>query len=169
MSSPLPLTPVDPSVSPSPDQTAGPWNPQPQPPSGFPPEVPRHPPDHPPEWSPLDPQEVPLPKPTPMPDWSPSSSTDPTAIDDPEFPTKHDSPARPDGKHDLGDTPDERHGPIVIEDPTPEPHPADEGGDIEEPGSQNPTAIVAAHPEAAPQQLTPSGRPMRPTTQEAFY
>lgn len=97
-----------------------------------------------------------------MPDWSPSSSSEP------EFPTKHDSPARPDGKHDLGDTPDERHGPVVIEDPAPEPHPADEGGDIEESGAQNPTAIVAAHTESAPQ-LTPSGRPMRPTTQEAYY
>lgn len=87
---------------------------------------------------------------------------------EPENPTKHDSPPRPDGKHDLGDDPDERTGPVPVEDPKPEGRPADEGGDIEEPDAQNPSAVQLTAG-AASAGFTPSGREMRPTSQEVYY
>jgi len=169
MSNPVPVTPFDPTDHFVPDDAVGQWGPR-QGPPGFPPEVPRHPPHETPEWTPQNPQEVPIRNPTPIPDWSPSSGfDDPPIIEDEQFPpTKNDSPPRPDGKHDLGDDPDKRSGPAVREDPNPAGQPADEGGDIEEPGSQNPTPLNTGSV-AAPITTTPSGRPMRPTAEEAYY
>jgi hypothetical protein len=169
MSNHLPLSPADPSAHLSPEEVIGQWTPQQtQTQFGFPPEVPRHPPQENPEWSPGNPQEVPVRHPAPIPDWSPSSSAESAIIDDEEDTTKHDSPARPDDKHDQGQNPDERHGPLVVEDPSPDSQPADEGGDIEEPGSEKQAALVAGSG-AAPDRFTPSGRLMRFTSEEAYY
>jgi hypothetical protein len=89
-------------------------------------EVPHHPPDENPEWTPHNPQEVPLRTSRLMADWSPSSTAAPAIIEDEQDTTKHDSPARPDGKHDLGDTPDERTGPVMEEDPRSQGAPAED-------------------------------------------
>jgi hypothetical protein len=84
----------------------------------------------------------------------------------PQSPTKHDSPPRPAGKHDLGDNPDGHTSPLVTEDPKPEP-PDDTTG-TEEPDPDRPARLVAGPP-ATESQRTPSGRIMRPTAQEAYY
>lgn len=93
----------------------------------------------------------------PMPDLSPRSGPGSPDGEETPYPTKHDSPARPEGKHDREEDPDQGHGPLITEDPLPEREPADEGGDIEEPGAQKPTPLVAGRA-AAPAGMTPSDR-----------
>lgn len=169
MSNHIPLSPADPSAHLSPEEVIGQWTPQQtQTHFGFPPEVPRRPPQENAEWSPGDPKEVPVRHPVPIPDWSPSSSAESPIIKDEQDTTKHDSPPRPDGKHDQGDNSHERGGPLVVEDPSPEGQPADEGGDIEERESEKPAVLVAGSG-AAPVRFTPSGRLMRFTSDEVYY
>lgn len=169
MSTPIPLPPIDPSAHFTPDDAIGQWTPhQATSRSGFPLEVPRHPPSENPDGSPGKPQEVPVRAPSPIPDWSPSSSAESPIIEDEQDTTKHDSPPRPDDKHDQGDTPDERGGPIVVEDPRPEDRSDNDGGDVEEPGAEK-HAVLVAGPAAGPDRLTPSGRRMRFTSDEAYY
>jgi hypothetical protein len=108
--------------------------------------------------------QTPIDPSAPTPVWSPRNTAEPPTIDEPANPTKHDSPHRPDGKHDLGDTADEHTSPLVVEDPKPE---AENADPAEDDSSRN--ARLVAGPPAIPAGLTPSGRPMRPTSEEAYY
>ncbi|MFN0125177.1 MAG: hypothetical protein ACKV19_00640 [Verrucomicrobiales bacterium] len=169
MKNPIQLPAADPSAHFTPDDAIGQWTPQQaQPHSGFPQEVPRHPPEKNPDWGPGNAQEAPVHEPAPIPDWSPSSSAGSPIVRHQQGTTKHDSPPLPEGKHDQGDAPDERGDPIVVEDPRPEDHPVDEGGDVEEPESEK-RAVLVAGSGAAPIRVTPSGRLMRFTSDEVYY
>jgi hypothetical protein len=136
--------------------------------SDFPHEVPRPSSPPVPEWAPGSPQEIPERTPQPSPDWSPSSAADPIIEDDNATPTKHDSPARPDDKHDLGDNPDGHTSPLVIEDPKPEPPLPENTAGTGQNDPHRPAQLVAGPP-VSETQRTPSGRVMRPTAQEAYY
>jgi hypothetical protein len=78
------------------------------------------------------------------------------SIRDGQETTQHDSPARPAGKHDVGEAPDDRAGPALKEDPSPYGEPADQGGDIEEPepGPQAPVRSADNRSQKRPIQST---------------
>ncbi|MFN0130634.1 MAG: hypothetical protein ACKV19_28565 [Verrucomicrobiales bacterium] len=171
MKNPRPLSPVDPESHFTPDDAVNQWGQsEGSPAPGFPPEVPRRPPNEKPEWTPKNPQELPTPNPNPIPDWSPSSDiAQHRKVVENRFPAlKQDTPPRPTGQYNPEGSPDERIGPVVVEDPSPTGEPADEGGDIEEPGAQNPIPNMGGTTPTSIR-FTPSGREMRPTSEEAYY
>jgi hypothetical protein len=140
-----PLAPMDSPTFSTPDREGGQSTPSKSPPqTGFPPEVPRHPPHENPEWIPRNPDEAPLHNPSPSPDWSPSGSAVSTVEEGLDI-VRSGISSPPYGTPEAEDKPDERGGPPVVEDPSPHGEPADEGGDIEEPGSQNPTPLATSH------------------------
>lgn len=158
MNNPIPQALFELSVHFVPDDAVGQWRPHEELPlSDFSTLVARRPFSTSLEGWPKIPQEVPMRPSDPMPDLSPRSGPGSPDGEETPYPTKHDSPARPEGKHDREEDPDQGHGPLITEDPLPEREPADEGGDIEEPGAQKPTPLVAGRA-AAPAGMTPSDR-----------